>query len=535
MMFGDFAHIIVGLAFVITTSFGDVGNKGLWGDQGNGTFKNPIIPADYSDIDAIRVGSDFYAISSTLQYSPGMVILHSKDLVNWQILGHVVNDVSQISPELKWDRMNRAGRGVWAGAVRHHAGMFWVFFGTPDEGYFMSTAQDARGPWSPLSHVMNATGWDDCCPFWDDDGQGYLIATRFNPDPLDGKRYRIHLFKLTVDGKSLVPGFDTLIYQSEGSEANKLYKWNGLYYHFFSEVKREGRVVMMGRSKSIAGPYEVRQMQHVDKVKDREPNQGGIVQTEAGDWWFVTHQGTGNYEGRTLCLLPVFWRDGWPILGKPGPDGVGNMVWSGKKPIAGFPITIPQTSDDFDSASLQPQWEWHYQPRQDKWSLTERHGWLRLHAFKPLQQGNLLKAGNTLTQRLMGTDDGDVTVKLDVSHLVDGEEADLCHYGANYAWLGISQSNGVRHITYSANGQQTHGVQVNSSDVWLRSIISHAGDTSWAFSLDGNEFTPFGANYKFEWAHYRGDRIGLFNYNNNAEAGFVDVDWFHYSISLQSQ
>src|ERR1035438_7586752 len=114
------------------------GNWTRWGDQGDGTYRNPVLPADYSDLDCIRVGSDYYAISSTFQYSPGMVILHSKDLVNWRILGHVIDDVTQIGPELNWDRKNRYGRGVWAGAICHHGGKFWVYFGTPDEGYFMS-------------------------------------------------------------------------------------------------------------------------------------------------------------------------------------------------------------------------------------------------------------------------------------------------------------------------------------------------------------------------------------------------------------
>ena len=238
--------------------FADEGNRGSWGDQGDGTFKNPILPADYSDIDAIRVGSDYYAISSTFQYSPGMVILHSKDLVNWKILGHMVDDVAKISPEMNWDRMNRYGRGIWAGAIRHHDGKFWVYFGTPDEGYFMSTAMNPAGPWEPLTQVFKTTGWDDCCPFWDDDGQGYLIGTCFKDN------YKIHLFKLTPDGNGLAPGFDHVLHQANGREANKLYKWNDLYYHFFSEVKKEGRVIMMGRAKNIIGPYEYRQLNHVN-------------------------------------------------------------------------------------------------------------------------------------------------------------------------------------------------------------------------------------------------------------------------------
>ena len=289
-----------------TVAFAGAGCAAPWGDQGDGTFRNPILPADYSDIDAIRVGQDYYAISSTFQYSPGMVILHSKDFVNWRILGHAVGDLTQISPEMNWDRMSRNGRGVWAGSLRFHAGKFWLYFGTPDDGYFMTTARNPAGPWDPLACVMKASGWDDCCPFWDDDGQGYLVGTRFAADSGNGKRYKIHLFKLTSDGKTLVSGFDKILYQSQGSEANKLYKWNGLYYHFFSEVHREGRVTMIRRSATLTGPAEIQQLNHVNKTVDREPNQGGIVQTAAGDWWFVTHQGAAHGRAaRSACCRYV--------------------------------------------------------------------------------------------------------------------------------------------------------------------------------------------------------------------------------------
>src|ERR1043165_6411621 len=141
-----------------------------WGDQGDGTYRNPVLPADYSDLDCIRVGEDYYAISSTMQFSPGMIILHSRDLVNWTIAGHAINDLTQIGPELNWDRMNRLGKGVWAGAIRYAKGRFWIYFGTPDEGYFVTSAPNPTGPWESLHPLMKSRGWDDCCPFWDDDG-----------------------------------------------------------------------------------------------------------------------------------------------------------------------------------------------------------------------------------------------------------------------------------------------------------------------------------------------------------------------------
>lgn len=211
--------LIIALFYITNVATGQF--SGNWGDQGNGTYINPILPSDYSDIDAIKVDSNFYAISSTLQFSPGMVVLHSTDLVNWQIIGHVVNDLTQISPELNWDKMNRYGRGVWAGSIRYYNEKFWVCFGTPDEGFFMSSAINPSGPWEPLHHIWEVSGWDDCCSFMDDDGQRYFIATQFELDPINNKKYNIHLFKMTPDGKQLIMESDTILYQSKGSEANK--------------------------------------------------------------------------------------------------------------------------------------------------------------------------------------------------------------------------------------------------------------------------------------------------------------------------
>ena len=167
---------------------------GTWGDQGDGTYVNPIIPADLSDWDCIRVGNDYYGITSTFGYSPGMAVLHSKDLVNWRTLGGAVDDVTRIGPELNWDRMNRYGRGVWAGAIRHHAGRYWIYFNTPDEGFFMTSAPSPTGPWEPLHALWRTSGWNDVCPFWDDDGQGYLVTTqlrrRLQGEPVQAVRGR---------------------------------------------------------------------------------------------------------------------------------------------------------------------------------------------------------------------------------------------------------------------------------------------------------------------------------------------------------
>jgi beta-xylosidase len=496
-----------------------------WGDQGDGSYRNPVLPSDYSDLDCIRVGLDYYAISSTFQFSPGMVILHSRDLVNWTIQGHAVADLTQISPELNWDRMNRYGKGIWAGAIRHHDGRFWIYFGTPDEGYFMTTAKEVTGPWEPLHAVLREAGWDDCCPFWDDDGQGYLVGSNFR----DG--YKIHLWKLTPDGRGLLKESDQVIHQSRGSEANKLYKINGFYYHLFSEVKPGGRVIMMERARTIYGPYdEAKQLKGADRDA-MEPNQGGLVQTAAGEWYFLTHHGRGSWEGRCASLLPVTWREGWPLIGAAGPDGLGHMTWFGKKPVGNTPVVTPQTSDDFKSPRLAPQWEWNYQPRADKWSLGERPGWLRLHAFKPLQPDDLLQAGNTLTQRCLRTSSNEVVLKLDLGGMADGQKAGLCHFSRSYSALGVSQHGAVRTLEYRLSGRLSSGPSLTGELLWLRSTWSLDGRSHYSYSLDGAEYTSFGETYQLGWGHYRGDRIGIYNYNNQAAAGHVDVAWFRYDYS----
>ena len=497
-----------------------------WGDQSNGTYANPVLPGDYSDIDCIRVGSDYYAVSSTFQYSPGFVILHSKDLVNWKILTHVVNDVTSISPEMNWDRMNRYERGIWAGAIRYHNNKFWIYFGDPDMGYFMSTAKKAEGPWEPLHHVLKEKGWDDCCPFWDDDGQAYFIGTNFS----DG--YKIHLWKMTPDGKELLKASDKVIYQSKGSEANKLYKINGTYYHFFSEVRDGGRAIMMERSQNIWGPYEgPKKLSHVQR-EYYEPNQGGIVQTERGEWYFLTHHGSGDWSGRIVSLLPVNWVAGWPIIGKPGADTIGRMVWSGKKPVATKQKHIPQTSDDFSSTALAPQWEWNHQPRREKWSLSQRGGWLRLHSFKPLEPNNLLKAGNSLTQRSYRTTNNDVVVKLDLTGMQDGQKAGLAHYGyPKYAAIGVSCDGKNRTLEFSLKGAVTKGPVIKEKALWLKSKWGLDGTNKYFYSLDGKTYKAFGEEYQLVWGAYRGDRIAIYSYNDKADAGFVDIDYFHYEIS----
>ena len=498
-----------------------------WGDQGDGTFRNPVLPADYSDLDCIRVGDEYVAIASTMQYAPGMVILRSRDLVNWTIAGHAVTDVSQIGSEMNWDHLGRFGRGIWAGAIRHHAGRYWVFFGTPDEGYFMTSATDLAGPWTPLHCLKAEPGWDDCCPFWDNDGRAWFVGTSFK----DG--YKTYLWPMSADGRTLDDAGRVLINQGGGREANKLYKIDGWYYHLFSESGHQNatRVVVMQRARSLQGPWEKPRQLTAPNSAECQPNQGGLVQAPNGRWWFLTHHGQGDWEGRCVSLLPVTWIDGWPIIGATDATGApGTMVWSGPIPVPGQPRMMPQTSDDFSAATLGPQWEWRNQPRAGFWSLSERSGWLRLKAYPSQRRGDLSSAGNILTQRPFRAVGNVVTVACDVGGMVDGQRAGLCRFAGSWANLGVVQQAGKRRLECRIEHTATQGPELSGNRLWLRTTWGLDGQCRFSYSLDGTAFTNIGGAYKLSWGGYRGDRIGLYTFTEQGEAGCFDVDALTYDL-----
>jgi hypothetical protein len=304
------------------------------------------------------------------------------------------------------------------------------------------------------------------------------------------------------------------------------------------------RVGVFMRAKNIWGPYEKRVVLRGRRVPgfEDEPNQGGLVQTQAGDWWFITHQGSGSPAGRPASLLPVTWRDGWPEIGEQDAQGAGTLVWSGKKPVDGFPAQAPQTSDGFSSAELQPQWEWNHQPRAGKWSLTERPGFLRLHAFpplvrpaegpgaKPFPPGDWLNAGNTLTQRLMTTAGGCATVLLDVSGLADGQTAGFGIFSREYGGLAVRQSEGRRRLVRIAPDGGRDGPEWTRDELWLRVELKEPGRAVFSYSEDGRGFNSLGESMPLRWAWYRGARLALFTYNPAGERGWVDVDACDYEF-----
>lgn len=531
-----------------------------WGDQGDGTYRNPVLPSDFSDPDVIRVGSDYYGISSTLQESPGMVIIHSKDLVNWEIIGHVVDDISTLGEGMNWNVMNEYNEGIYAGSLRFHDNKFYCFFTAKNYGWYVAVANRPEGPWEITQMTdmegrkLRGNGWDDNCPLWDDDGNAYIVASNF------GKyEWCPRFFKMSPDGKQLLDGriaenSDSTKYVDiiggyvthpfRTSEANKMFKRNGYYYFFFSEVRNvDGfapRIPVLLRSKNIYGPYELKEVLHSQGYEeDYEPNQGSFVDTPDGkDWYFVTHHGTGHFSGRFLSVLPMKWVNDWPEIGKDiDNDGVGEMVWSAQMPLQTKTKLSMQSDDDFSTATLGVQWEWNHQPRADKWSLTERPGYLRLRAFKPLKEGEFFKAGNTIGQRYFRSAKGVATTKIEIDNMANGQQAGLCHFeaGNNVAALCIEMKDGVKTLVYKMFKDEklsadTKGIVLPKKlkTIYLRLNADFEGKCCFEYSFNNVKFIPLGGISQLIWGMYRGARLGIFNYNNLQDAGFIDVDWFFY-------
>lgn len=535
-----------------------------FGALGDGTFRNPVIPADFSDPDVIRVGDDYYGIASTFCFSPGMLIYHSRDLVHWEIVGHVVDDITQLNPDLGWERMNGYYHGIWAGSLRYRDGIFYCHFATPKGGWFVARTDDIRGKWQveamrdSAGQELRGAGWDDLCPLWDDDGQAYIVASNF------GRHWFPHLFKMSPDGTQLLDGLladqedrsqnmeiigGYVIKPFRTAEAAKLYKWNGLYYIYFSEVRtlhgNRVRVPVMRRSRSPYGPYEEELLMHSQgKEADKEPNQGAILDTPAGEWYFVTHHGTGDFDGRVISVQPVRWSDGWPLIGEDSDgDGVGEMVWELPLPQgASAPLTM-QTSDDFSAPAIAPQWEWNHQPRADKWSLAERPGFLRLHAFGQLREGEFFTTRNMLSQRYIRWGCGEADVRLELSGMADGQRTGLAHFngGKDYACIELRRDAGQLSLWFVRRyrGEEPYERQIGvlprrTRVLTLRTTVTFDGEASFSWSPDGRRFRPCEGTYRLTWGNYRGDRIGIYTFNNLREAGYVDIDRFSYLEKPQS-
>jgi beta-xylosidase len=400
-------------------------------------YRNPVLFADYSDPDVIRDGKDFYLVASSFEFVPGLPILHSRDLVHWEISGHVLPRLN-FGPEYDMKGAMRYGRGVWAPAVREHNGLFYMYFPTPDEGIFVSTAPKMTGPWSAPVAVIAGPGWEDPCPFWDDDGKAYLVHSKLHAGPLI-------LHRMAPDGKTVLDEGKIIVQDPvhlPTLEGPKLYKRNGWYYIFAPEGGVGPGAQAVLRSRNIYGPYDYRIVLAQGTTKVNGPHQGGYVETPDGKGWFV-HFSLRGAHGRIVYLEPVRWENDWPVMGDAAPGATtGQPVaeWPMPVVVPGTAGTGPQTSDEFNQATLSPMWEWNHNPEDAHWSLTERKGYLRLH---PMFAEDLLHARNTLTES-MQDESLDFTTRVDVEHMQDGDRAGVSLFEKSLSYLAVVQNNGQR-------------------------------------------------------------------------------------------
>ena len=488
-----------------------------WGDLGNGYYANPILNADYSDPDVIRVGNKYYMICSEFHYI-GMPVLESDDMVNWKIIGQVYDRFD--FPE--YDRLERYGNGSWAPALRYHDGKFWIFFCTPQEGLFMSTAENPAGPWSPLVHVKKVSGWEDPCPFWDEDGQAYLGRSQLGAGP-------IILHKMSPDGTRLLDEGKT-VYTGPVAEGTKIFRKDGYYYFSIPEggVSTGWQTIL--RSKNIYGPFERKIVLEQGDTPVNGPHQGALVDTPDGTWWFYHFQSREPL-GRVVHLQPVEWEDGWPFIGADNDgNGIGEPVRTWEKPIQGKkqPITAPQASDDFSAPELGKQWQFNHNPVPENLSLTSRRGWLTLQA---LQASGLRNAKNTLTQKITGYI-GEASVKIDFREMAEGQKAGLCGIGSEWHAVGIHRTEGKNYIYTEQNGKYERIIECPASrPLYLKiSFDALTNRHRMYYSSNNRTFLPCGAPFALHSSDWKGARIGLFAYNELENAGTVYFDRFEYDF-----
>jgi beta-xylosidase len=485
-------------------------------------YHNPILFADYSDPDVIRDGVNYYLVASTFHFVPGIPILQSTDLVHWTILGHVVQRMD-MDPHYSMVGGNRYGKGVWAPSIRKHDGLYYVYFPTPNEGIFVSTAAKITGPWSAPAVVIAGAGLEDPCPFWDDDGTAYLIHSITGAGPLI-------LHRMSADGKHMLDDGKIIVQDSEHLpvlEGPKLYKRDGYYYIFAPIGGVSGGSQVVLRSREIYGPYEHRVVLAQGSTHINGPHQGAYVETPDGEGWFVHFQAVGAH-GRIVHLEPVRWQDEWPVIGEDRDDAsTGQPVPSG--PIPSSPDVPshqrPQTSDDFNDSKLGPQWEWNHNPDDAHWSLSARPGHLRL---MPIPADGLLNARNTLTQ-CMQDNAFEFTVRLDLTEMKAGVHAGLAMFEKSVGGIEVVQSGNKRRLNFFHLQKRTAGPILSRPIVQLRVRIE--GDQArYLFSVDdGGTFHRLGAATQIRFSWWKGSRPALFAYTTLAtDPGAVDFDWVHY-------
>ncbi|MBL8183038.1 MAG: glycoside hydrolase 43 family protein [Blastocatellia bacterium] len=529
-----FAACAVTLLFAAFTS-AQVSN--VWvADNGDGTYKNPIINADYSDPDVVRVGSDYYMTASSFNAVPGLPILHSKDLVNWRLINHAIRE---LEPREHFSKPQHGG-GVWAPSIRFHKGEYFIYYGDPDFGIFMTKTKDPAGEWSRPVLVREAKGWIDPSPLWDDDGKAYLVHA------FAGSRAGIKTIlvvnKMSPDGTRLLDD-GVLVFDGHDADATvegpKFMKKDGYYYILAPAGGVPTGWQLVLRSKNIYGPYE----RHVSLAQGSTavngPHQGGLVDTPNGEWWFLHFQDKGPY-GRVVHLQPTVWRNGFPVMGidKDG-DGTGEPVMTFKKPNVGgtFPIVTPRDSDEFNGDSLGLQWQWHANPKAE-WAFPfPTRGVLRMNSVQ-LSDGvkNLWELPNLLLQKTPA-DEFTATAKVRISPRFEGERFGLVVMGIDYSALVLTNSGGKIYASQTsakeadkgnAESETLRSPAVDGNEFYLRLEITKGAVGRFRLSTDGKNFSAIGTPFTAREGRWIGAKIGFFFTHPGKfnDAGTVDIDWF---------
>ncbi len=510
-------------------------------DRRDGTYRNPVILADYSDPDVIRVGWDYYLVASSFNATPALPILHSRDLVNWTIVGHALANL----PHPRFAAV-QAGAGVWAPAWGRHNDTFYLFVPMPDEGIYVLTAAAPVGPWSPPRLLIAGKGLIDPCPFWDDDGRAYLVHAYAKSR--SGIKSKLRLVPMAPDASRLL-GEGAIIFDGTTRqptiEGPKLYKRNGWYIVLAPAggVATGWQVAL--RSRNIWGPYEDRVVLAQGRTTINGPHQGALVDTPDGkQWWFVHFQDMGVY-GRVTHLNPVVWVDDWPLMGEAAP-GAGTSP-SVRQPLLGHakpatpsePMRVPQTSDDFNAPALGPQWQWNAN-HDDAWiSLSARPGFLRMVPQR-IADPDLRLAPNLLLQKFPARSfTVETTVELIGVEL--GTQAGLVVLGKAYAALTVepaglahepaSPSVGQRHtlrVTFSVDGRVVHSDSLSSGAIRLRIAVADGGLCSFSFGSANGPPRPVTHTFQAQAGRWVGARVGLFAVRAGTDGGSAHADFAEF-------
>lgn len=504
-------------------------------DNGDGTYRNPVLHADYSDPDVIRVGKDYYLTASSFNCVPGLPILHSNDLVNWTIVNYAFD--RQI-PEDVFSSVQH-GNGVWAPCIRYHEGWFYIYYGDPDYGIYMVRTDNPEGKWEAPVLVKAGKGLIDPTVLWDDDGSVYLVHAYAGSRA--GIKSILTACRLSEDG-SRVLSDETIIFDGhEGNptvEGPKIYKHEGRYYIFTPAGGVATGWQLVLRSDNIYGPYEQKIVLAQGNTGINGPHQGGWVTTVTGESWFMHFQDAGAY-GRIVHLEPVTWKDGWPVMGNdPDGDGTGEPVLTFRKPDVGrtYPVTTPAESDEFDGLKPGLQWQWQANPQQSWGFSIPSKGVYRMFSVQPPENArNLRDLPAMLLQKFPATR-FTATEKLTFNPYLQGEQTGLIVMGDSYAAIVVKNTAGGPEISQvvcekAINGAEERtvaSVRTAGKDFWLRLQVKEGAVCTFSFSTDGTNFQAIGEPFKAVEGRWIGAKMGFFctrgvTTNNS---GYADIDWF---------